>query len=72
VAVTLEEYGLDRLPASERLELLGLLWDSLEEGTWTPPEWHIRELEKRRAEAEANPSAGIPWEQFKAGWLGQS
>ena len=72
VAVTLEQFGLDRLPPEERLELLELLWDSMGEGTFSPPEWHIRELERRRAAAEANPSAGIPWEEFKARWLGQS
>ena len=72
MAVTLEQFGLDRLPPEERLELLELLWDSMGEGTFSPPEWHIRELERRRAAAEANPSAGIPWEEFKARWLGQS
>jgi putative addiction module component (TIGR02574 family) len=70
VAVTLEQFGLDRLPPGERLELLELLWDSLGEGTFSPPEWHLRELERRRAAAEADPSAGIPWEEFKARWLG--
>jgi putative addiction module component (TIGR02574 family) len=69
--VTLEQFGLDRLSPDERLELLGLLWDSLGEATFTPPEWHIRELERRRAAAEANPSAGIPWDEFKTRWLGQ-
>jgi putative addiction module component (TIGR02574 family) len=71
VAVTLEQFGLDGLPSEARLELLELLWDSLSEGIFSPPEWHIRELERRRAAAEANPSAGVPWEDFKAHWLGQ-
>jgi putative addiction module component (TIGR02574 family) len=69
--MTLEQFGLDRLAPEERLELLELLWDSLDDGTFVPPEWHIRELERRRAAAEANPSAGIPWEEFKATWLGK-
>jgi putative addiction module component (TIGR02574 family) len=69
--MTLEQFGLDRLAPEERLELLELLWDSLDDGTFRPPEWHIRELERRRAAAEANPSAGIPWEKFKGTWLGQ-
>jgi putative addiction module component (TIGR02574 family) len=34
------------------------------------PEWHVRELERRGAAAEADPGAGIPWEEFKAGWPG--
>ncbi|MCE9563504.1 MAG: addiction module protein [Planctomycetes bacterium] len=69
--MSLEQFGLDRLTPEERLELLGLLWDSLGEGTFTPPDWHIRELERRRADAEANPSTGIPLEEYEARWLGQ-
>ncbi len=30
------------------------------------PDWHIREVERRRAAAEADPGAGIPWEIVKA------
>jgi hypothetical protein len=41
--MTLEQFGLDRLAPEERLELLELLWDSLDDGTFVPPEWHIRE-----------------------------
>ena len=70
--MTLEQFGLDRLSPSDRLELLGLLWDSLSEDGFSPPEWHIRELERRLAAAEANPSPGIPWEEFKSRWLPQS
>ncbi|MGL6094872.1 MAG: addiction module protein [Fimbriiglobus sp.] len=69
MAVSLEQYGLDRLPPEDRLVLLGLLWDSLD----VPPpipEWHIRELERRLADAEANPQPGIPWEEFKVEFLG--
>jgi len=69
-AVTLEQFGLDRLSPDDQLELLGLLWDSLGEGTSIPPEWPIRELEHRRV-AEEDPPAGIPWEKFKSRWRGQ-
>jgi putative addiction module component (TIGR02574 family) len=59
-----EQFGIDSLSIDERLELIALLWDSIPE---TPiPEWHLRELERRRAAAEANPEAGIPWEEVKA------
>ena len=69
--MTLEQFGLDRLAPDERLELLELLWDSLGEVPFSPPDWHIRELERRRAAADANPSAGVPWDKFKTRWLGQ-
>jgi putative addiction module component (TIGR02574 family) len=72
MAVTLEQFGLDSLPPEDRLELLGLLWDSLGEGAFSPPDWHIHELERRLVAAEADPSAGVPWEEFKARWLSQS
>lgn len=72
MAVTLEQFGLDHLPAGERFELVGLLWDSLGDGEFTPPEWHLLELESRIAEADANPDAAIPWTDFKAKWLGEA
>lgn len=72
MSVTLEQFGLDRLPPDERLELVELLWDSLA-GVPSPlPDWHVRELERRRAAAEADPSAGVPWDEFKTRWLGRS
>ena len=65
--VTLEQLGIDQLSAAERLELIGLIWDSIPDAeVGPPPEWHLRELERRRAAAEADPSAAIPWEVVKA------
>ncbi len=65
---TLQEFGIDRLSVDQRLDLIGQIWDSIteNEGNLTIPEWHIRELERRRASAEANPEAAIPWEVVKA------
>jgi putative addiction module component (TIGR02574 family) len=65
---TLQRLGIDRLNADERLELIGEIWDSLTEGgeDQPPPDWHLRELERRRAAAEADPGAGILWEVAKA------
>ena len=64
----LQQLDIERLNTSERLELIGLLWDSIVDADVNAaiPEWHLRELEQRRAEAEANPDAGIPWEAVKA------
>jgi len=64
----LQQLDIERLNTSERLELIGLLWDSIVDADVNAaiPEWHLRELEQRRAEAEANPGSGIPWEAVKA------
>jgi putative addiction module component (TIGR02574 family) len=65
----LEQLGIDRLRVPERLELIGLIWDSITatDETLPIPDWHIRELEHRRAAAEADPGASIPWEVVKDG-----
>lgn len=67
MAVTLEQFGIDRLDTTERLQLIDLLWDSLpEDAPFSPPEWHIRELERRIAAADTNPGANKPWEEVLA------
>lgn len=64
--MTLENLGISQLSIPERIELIGLLWDSVDAETSIPvPEWHIRELEKRRAAAETNPEAGVSWNEMK-------
>ena len=65
---SLNELGIDRLTPAERLDLIAAIWDSIPN---TPedlnvPEWHRQELERRIAAADANPEAGIPWEEVKA------
>lgn len=64
--------NLDELNVSERVELLGRVWDSLVETNWLPPipGWHARELAKRIARADAEPSTSIPLEQLRAELLG--
>ena len=65
---SLQQLGIDRLSIAERLELIGQIWDSLPEAEedLPLPDWHRSELEHRRAAAEADPGAGIPWEVVKA------
>jgi putative addiction module component (TIGR02574 family) len=48
--------------------LIGLIWDSIDtkDQVLPVPDWHIRELERRRAAAEADPGTAIPWEEVKA------
>jgi putative addiction module component (TIGR02574 family) len=64
----IEELGIDRLSVRERLELIELIWDSLPEqvNPEEVPAWHLAELAKRRAEADASPREGKPWREALA------
>jgi putative addiction module component (TIGR02574 family) len=67
MSLTLEQFGIDRLSPQERWELIHLIWDSLPpDAPFTPPEWHLRELERRIAAADADPGAAQPWETVLA------
>ena len=59
----LEALGIERLTVRERLELIDQIWDSLPESVEAGevPDWHLAELARRRAEAEARPGEGRPW-----------
>ncbi len=61
--------SFNRLSPAERLDLIADIWDSLQNNLEEIPlpEWHRQELERRLAAAEAEPEAGIPWEEGKAG-----
>lgn len=66
MALTLEQFGIERLTPDERVELIRLLWDSLPGGgNVAVPESHRRELERRIALAEAHPDAAEPWEAVR-------
>lgn len=69
---TLEQLGIENLTTSERLDLIGLLWDSISDADSNPPipEWHLREVSRRRALADANPDASLSWEEVKARLMG--
>ena len=63
MSLTLEQFGIDRLSTQQRCELITLIWDSLpDDAPFTPPDWHLRELEKRIAAADAQPGAAEAWE----------
>ena len=60
---------LRRLPVDQRLQLVEELWDSIaqdapDDAFPMTPEL-VAELERRIAEAEANPDGGIPWEHVR-------
>ena len=54
------------LSVAEKIELLDLLWESLETGNSALSEAQCAELDYRIARHEQNPSDVIPWEQVKA------
>ena len=66
--VTLESLGIDQLSVPERLTLIEQIWDSLPEEVLSSevPEWHLAELTRRRAEADARPGTGRPWREVLA------
>ena len=67
MSMTLEQFGIDRLSPPQRMELIGLIWDSIPDDVpFTPPDWHLRELARRVAAADADPNAGEPWEAVLA------
>jgi putative addiction module component (TIGR02574 family) len=61
------ELNLEQLSVAERLDLISLLWDSIPDSAdaLRIPEWHREEIERRLAAADADPAAGIPWEEVK-------
>jgi len=68
MSISIEALGIDRLSVRDRLELIEQIWDSLPEQVNPDevPEWHLAELAKRRAEANAAPRLGKPWREALA------
>jgi putative addiction module component (TIGR02574 family) len=67
MGLTLEQFGIDHLSPEQRCELIELIWDSLPaDAPFVPPDWHLSELERRVAAADANPGAAEPWETVLA------
>ena len=68
MAPTLKSLGLDKLSVDERLDLLDQLWLSLDADPRKGdlPEWHVLEIEKRLAAADADPNGFVPWAEVKA------
>lgn len=57
---------IEELTVDERLTLLGRLWDSLLDAGPPPiPAWHLQEVRRRIAAADANPTASIPLEELR-------
>ena len=61
-----QQLGIDRLTPEERLKLIGEIWESLTPIAQTEiPESHRQELDRRLANADADPAAGRPWEEVR-------
>ncbi len=68
MAPTLQELGIDQLPAEDRLAVAEAIWDSVArevEAAPLPPAQRA-ELERRLADSIARPDAVTPWEVIKA------
>ena len=65
MSVSIEAFGIHQLSVGDRLELIEQIWNSLPEhvSPQEVPEWHLVELAKRRAQAEAQPNLGKPWRE---------
>ncbi len=59
----LDSLDLDRMSVAERLALIDRIWDSLPSAVEPAdvPAWHLEELARRRADADARPGEGRPW-----------
>jgi putative addiction module component (TIGR02574 family) len=67
MSLSLEQFGIDQLSPQQRLDLISLIWASLPDDVpFTPPDWHLCELERRVTAADADPDAAEPWETVLA------
>ena len=64
---TMKDLGIEQLTAEQRIDLALEIWESL--GDDRPPSRltpdQRRELLRRDAELDANPSAALTWEQIR-------
>ena len=66
MTLTESEQLIATLSVDERLDLLDRVWDSLRDnGAAIMPQWHLDEIQRRIAAADANPTASISLEDFR-------
>jgi len=68
MAPTIQELGLDRLSAEDRIAVAEAIWESVAREAEAAPlsEPQRAELERRLADSLARPDAVSPWEVIKA------
>ena len=54
-----------KLPASERLELIGALWDSLSDEEVPLTKAQVAELDRRLNDMDKNPGDEMTWEEAR-------
>ena len=64
---TLQALGIDRMSIMDRLRLVEAIWESIPEvpDEFEIPAWQREELERRLAAADADPDAGVSWEELR-------
>lgn len=67
IAVNAETPTVFDLTPAEKLQLVQDLWDDLAATPDQVPvhDWQIAELERRKANLQKNPAAGLSWEEVK-------
>ena len=66
MAPTLQELGLDQLPAEDRLAVAEAIWQSVAREIEASPLPPAQKAERRLADSIARPDAVTPWEVIKA------
>jgi putative addiction module component (TIGR02574 family) len=63
---TVQSRGIDWMNREDRLRLIEEIWHSLSAASQLEmPESHREEIDRRLAAADADPSAGSPWEAVR-------
>jgi putative addiction module component (TIGR02574 family) len=65
MATLLTQDQLSKLSVQERIKLIGLIWDSLEDDDVPLPAWHEEILDKRLKRMEEDPQQGVSWEEVR-------
>jgi putative addiction module component (TIGR02574 family) len=66
--VSIKDYGIDKLPEDQRLELANQIWESLSDtppGIWDEDELAAEEL-RRNEELDLHPERALTLEQLRA------
>jgi putative addiction module component (TIGR02574 family) len=65
---SLQELGIDRLSAADRIALAQEIWDSIAESlqNLAPSALETAEIDRRLAEDDSTPEAAIDWQEIRS------